>query len=175
MSSVLMIGYGNASRRDDGVALHILRRLRAKLGLAVDDLDDEEEGEMDPELGMLVVHQLGPELAESISQYEYVIFLDAHVEGTLWEPVHWQEITPGYRPNIVTHHLKPESVLALCHSLYQRSPKGYVLSVLGTDFDFGDELSPETSARADLAVERLMVFLAEQGITLGESDVSPPG
>ena len=164
MPSVLMIGYGNASRRDDGVAVHILQRLRERLGLPVDELDEDRGTELDPTLAMLAVHQLGPELAEIIAQYESVIFIDAHVEGTLWSPVHWQEIIPAYRASIVTHHLKPESVLALCNSLYGRNPKGYTLSVLGTDFDFGEELSSGTSARADQAVARLLAFLRVEGV-----------
>jgi hydrogenase maturation protease len=87
-----------------------------------------------------------------------VVFVDAHVEGTAWSPVHWQEITPAYDPGFVTHHLKPQTLLALCLSLYAKRPQGYILSVLGTDFDFGEELSSTTSARAEEAVERLEQF-----------------
>jgi hydrogenase maturation protease len=162
MPSVLLIGYGNISRRDDGVALHILQRLRTRLGLVPSELDEDADGELDASLAMLAVHQLGPELAETIVGYDAVVFIDAHVEGVAWEPVHWQEIAPAYRPNIVTHHLRPDSVLALCVSLYGHGPRGFVLSVLGTDFDFGEELSADTSAFADQAMALLLTFLQGQ-------------
>ncbi|MBN1402305.1 MAG: hypothetical protein JXA74_15805, partial [Anaerolineae bacterium] len=104
--------------------------------------------------------QLAPELAESLAECDIVIFVDAHVDGAGWEPLHWQEVTPAYESSLVGHHLKPASVVALTESLYGRSPRPYVLSVLGTDFDFGEGLSAGTSKRADLAVERLLAFLA---------------
>jgi Ni,Fe-hydrogenase maturation factor len=41
--AVLIIGYGNLSRRDDSVAWHIMQRLRQRLGLPIDDLDLEQD------------------------------------------------------------------------------------------------------------------------------------
>ncbi len=32
-NSILIVAYGNLSRRDDGVAFHVVRRLRERLGL----------------------------------------------------------------------------------------------------------------------------------------------
>lgn len=157
-ASTLIIGYGNVSRRDDGVALHILRRLRARLGLPPDDLIEPGES-AGAALAMVCVHQLVPELAETLISYDTVVFVDAHVKGAGWDPLHWQEVEPAYRSGMVSHHLKPAALLALNRSLYGRSPTGYLLSVLGHDFDFGEELSPETNELAEQAVERLLGFL----------------
>jgi hydrogenase maturation protease len=163
MPSILIIGYGNASRRDDGVAFHILSHLRACLGLPERPLDEEVDDPAERP-AMIVGHQLGPELVELIVKYDIVVFVDAHTEGTGWEPVHWQEITPSLRSGMVSHHLKPGTLLALCDSIYGHSPRGYALSVLGTDFDFGDDLAPETATRAAQAVERLVAFWHEHGV-----------
>ena len=169
MSSVLLIAYGNVSRRDDGVAIHILRRLRGSLGLPIVADDDEVEEHLAKQVAALVVHQLGPELVEDMVSYDCVVFMDAHTEAPGWEPVHWQTITPAYRPSIVTHHVRPETLLALCLSLYSRCPRGYILSVLGIDFDLGEELSPETAARVEQALAHLRAWLAsEEAINLGE-------
>jgi hydrogenase maturation protease len=159
----LIIGYGNISRRDDSVAMHIIRRLRDRLGMP-EWQGESEPNETDENPATIFLHQLAPELAEGIAHYDLVVFVDAHVEGVGWEPVHRQEITPAYRANMVTHHLKPDSVLAFCRSLYGRCPKGYIVSVLGHDFDFGEELSPATSALADEAVEGLVDLLRTEGI-----------
>jgi hydrogenase maturation protease len=161
---LLLIGYGNMSRRDDGVAFHVLERLRQRLGLPSSSADAEEAVWIEDRLSIMQLHQLTPELAEELVQYSDVVFIDAHVEGVDWEPVHWQSISPAYRSSMVSHHLNPTSLLALCETLYGCHPAGYVLSVLGIDFDFGDQLSPETSARADRAVLRLIEFVRAKGL-----------
>jgi len=160
ISSLLIVGYGNTSRRDDGVALHVLRRLRAVLGLSLDDWEANSslcpDGGARKPLAMICMHQLAPEMAELVAQYDAVIFMDAHVAAAGWEPVAWQELCPAYQTGLVGHHLKPSVILALSRSLYGHSPRGYTLSILGHDFDFGETLSPETS---DLAGEALFLLL----------------
>jgi hydrogenase maturation protease len=163
VSSILLIGYGNLSRRDDGVAFHILQRLRMRLGLAAELADDSEEVISAQRLGMVFLHQLAPELAETLAEYDAVVFLDAHVSDVGWEPVRWARIEPIYEPSIVGHHLKPTVVLALCQTLYGAAPEGYTLSVEGHDFDFGEELSLATSSWADQAVEHLLGLLCLSG------------
>ncbi len=158
---VLLIGYGNLSRRDDGVALHILRRLRSRLGLAPGELDTDGGIEPGTNVAMMCVHQLTPELAETANNYDILVYIDAHVAETNWEPVRWTEIKAAFQYGMIGHHLKPGTILALCQSLYGKKPSGYMLSVLGHDFDFGQELSPETSALADQAVGRLESSLRE--------------
>ena len=163
MTSVLIIGYGNLSRRDDGVAFHIIARLRQRLGLT-SQLDEDESDTLGERPATMLVHQLGPEIAETLVRYDAVVFVDAHVAGTDWAPVHWQEIATALRSSMVSHHLKPGVLLNLANSLYGHAPRGYALSVLGTDFDFGETLAPDTSSRADEAVERLLAFLRAEGV-----------
>jgi len=57
-------------------------------------------------------------------------------------------------------------LLALCQTLFGHAPKAYVLSVLGHDFDFGDELSAETSALAEEAVGRLVNLVPSENATV---------
>lgn len=161
--SALLIGYGNLSRRDDGVALYVLQRLRQRLGLAPEELATEAHIEPGTNLAMMCVHQLTPELAETACDYDIVIYIDAHVSGTDWEPVRWARIEAVIQSGMVGHHLKPGVILALCESLYGKNPTGYMLSILAHDFDFGEGLSAETSALADRAVDRLEGFLRARG------------
>jgi len=142
-----------------------MQRLRRRLGLPLGELDDED-GDASGDPAMIYVHQLGPELAEALSQHDLVVFVDAHVEGANWQPVHWQEIFPAYRSRMVSHHLTPDVLLALCQTLFGHAPKAYVLSVLGHDFDFGDELSAETSALAEEAVGRLVNLVPSENATV---------
>ncbi len=167
--SVLLVGYGNPSRRDDGVAEHILRRLLGKLGL--DDASLEEEIVAQAEgLGMVCLHQLAPELAETVAEYDVVVFIDAHVEGVPWDDLSLQRVEPVVEPGMLGHHLKAGVILALCETLYDSRPEAYLLSVLGHDFDFGDKLSAETSRLADEAVERLIGLLEANAMATNEEE-----
>ena len=62
----LVIGYGNTLRSDDGVG--------AKVAAAVAELAL-------PGVVALVLHQLTPELAETISEARAVVFVDAAVDA----------------------------------------------------------------------------------------------
>jgi hydrogenase maturation protease len=173
VTSAIILAYGNASRQDDGVAFHVVARLRERLGLlpSADEASDSfltthacASDYVSENLAILCMHQLTPELSETLTHYDIAIFVDAHVQGTDWEDMHWQQVVPAYRPSMVSHHLKPDALLELCRSLFAHAPRGYILSVLGTAFDFGEELSIETSARAERAVERLVAFLDSEKV-----------
>ena len=165
---VLLVGYGNSSRRDDGVAEHILRRLFERLGLDPEGLMMDDDVEQRPGLGAKLVHQLAPELAELAAQYDIVVFIDAHVPGMDWEPVEWQVIEPTVEGGMSGHHLKPGVILSLSDTLYGQRPEAYMLSVLGHNFDFGETLTAETSELADQAVERLLRLVGACGLASGE-------
>jgi hydrogenase maturation protease len=162
--SLLLVGYGNSSRRDDGVAEHILRRLLAALGLDPEALTAEDDREQAPGLRAVLVQQLAPELAELAWRHDTVVFIDAHVPGAGWEPVEWQAIEPAVQGGMSGHHLKPGVILTLCETLYGRRPEAYMLSVLGHNFDFGETLTAETSALADQAVARLLELVSADGL-----------
>ena len=96
--------------------------------------------------------------------WDRVTVSDAFLHTAGWDPVAWWRIEPVYTSSMITHQLKPSVVLALSDSLYGRCPEAYTLSVLGHDFDFGEELAPDTSALADQAVSRLIDLLALMGV-----------
>ena len=128
----LVIGYGNDSRRDDGVGWFVIKRLQ-ELELANVDLQ--------------TAHQLEVEAAETISRYDAVIFVDAAIPEAP-EPIQRTVVTPDFRSHAVAHYLTPADVLALCKTLYQREPKAVLFSIRGRDFNFGTTLTPEVEATA---------------------------
>jgi hydrogenase maturation protease len=150
----LVIGYGNPSRRDDGVGLTVVNGLRERL--ARPPLLEGEDGydQLGSPVDTLFLQQLMPELAETLAGYDRVWFVDAHV-GVIPDLVRRVALNPGFDPASVSHHLKPESLLALAAQLYGRAPRGELFSVRGYDFDFGEGLSPETAAGARQVVVEL--------------------
>jgi hydrogenase maturation protease len=151
LKKLLILGYGNPDREDDGVAWHILQALTLRLGSAEPESYEDEF----PEFALLdlAFHlQLTPEMAEDISAYEYVCFIDAHT-GNIPEPVRLIELESEFQASPFTHHLTPQSLLSMCETIYGKKPDAALLSVLGHRFLFSRQLSKETSRLVPQAVE----------------------
>jgi hydrogenase maturation protease len=129
---ILIIGYGNDSRNDDGVGWRVIDQLAQK------DMRGVE---------LLTLHQLEVDLAETIREYDVVIFVDAAVPESL-HAVTRTTVEGQWQPHAVAHVLTPPDLLGLCQTLYAVRPKGFLFSIRGHDFNFGMTLSPATEAAA---------------------------
>jgi len=127
MARLLILGYGNPLRGDDGVGWHAVHRLR------------ERSAELDADV--MSCHQLTPELAEAVSRAERVIFIDARV-GPTPGTVEVSEVAAG-APEYPTfsHHLDAATLVALVQGLYGRAPEAWILAVTGESFAYTDQLS----------------------------------
>ena len=155
--NTLIIGFGNPDRQDDGVAWHILAMLAKKLGRPIPSMDEGffPNGE-NPDL--LFVLQLTPELADTISAYQRVCFIDAHT-GNVPEDVNMVEVKAEYQRSPFTHHMTANTCLSLVQTIYGRNPQAILVSVRGYEFSFSHELSPATLQLSKQAVERIMDWL----------------
>ncbi len=159
-SHVLVAGFGNLYRRDDGVARFVVNALRERLGRDPLDEMDDGFGDLGHPVDTVVLHQLVPELAEDLKDYDLVIFVDAHVGSGIPELIHEEMLEVVYRAPFVYHQTHPSTVLALTMQLYDRAPRAMLLSLLGHDFDFGAGLSDETAALVEPAVNRILELSA---------------
>jgi hydrogenase maturation protease len=157
----LVIGYGNPSRRDDGAGLAVVNGLRERLGRP--PLAEGEDGfeELGAAVDTLFLQQLMPELAETLARYDRVWFVDAHV-GLVADLVRRVTLEPGFEPASVSHHLKPETLLALAAQLFGRAPRAELFSIRGSDFDFGAGLSSDTAEGARQVVVELWSRTADE-------------
>jgi hydrogenase maturation protease len=129
---VLIIGYGNPLRADDGLGWQAADRLAAGL--------------KDAPVEALAVHQLTPELGESIRDAGLVIFIDAAHEG---QPGTWTcaPVQPDMTPcPSLAHHLTPGRLLAYAQALFDASPPALVISVTGASFGYGEKPSRRVEA-----------------------------
>ncbi len=124
MPRVLIIAIGNPLRSDDGLAWH-----------AADALSRDANA---PEI--LRVHQLAPEIAETVSHATIVIFVDAASEGTPGE-VTCQNVSASATDAPFSHHLTPGVVIALAETIYAAHPTAFSVTMAGECFDHGDALS----------------------------------
>lgn len=124
---VLVIAYGNPLRCDDGIAWQAAEKLRRKFA-------------SNTEVSIICVHQLTPELAQDASSAGTVVFLDA-AENVEPGAAMCQAIASSAGELHFSHRLTPGHVLALCDQLYGASPRGFLISIHGENFDHGETRS----------------------------------
>ncbi len=99
-----------------------------------------------PELEVLVRQQLTPDLAETASHFQLVIFIDAARDCPPGELRCERIAHAGNRSQVAapsfSHSLSPASLLAWTAELYARFPDAYYISVGGASFAEGESLSP---------------------------------
>ena len=154
MTRTLVIGYGNPSRRDDGVGLAAINLLRARMGLQPLDEANEWLSDTGQTLDTLFQQQLTLELVETLARYDRVFLVDAHV-GVYPELVHRERVAPRESPGLVSHILKPEHLLALAERVNGRAPDTTLYSVRGFDFNFGEQLSPATAEGVEQVIAEI--------------------
>jgi hydrogenase maturation protease len=160
MDRVLIIGYGNPYRRDDGVALYVINAIRERVRLPALEPDEDGLDELGgAPLDTVMLHQLLPELAPVLANYRTVVFVDAHA-GTIPEDVRVVPVTEEYGFQAVTHHMSPGMLLALARAASGTAPQAYLVSIRGDDFDFGTELSELSKKHAAEAVETILALIA---------------
>ncbi len=160
---VLILGYGNPDRQDDGVGYQALLQVAERLGR--NNLDDPYEAlipqGLNPDLWFDL--QLKPEMAEDLSRYDQIFFIDAHT-GSVPEEIGWRELQGEFQTSPLTHHLTPESCLSLTETLYGKKPDAVLISIRGYEFGFTDELSQPTRALLSQVIDRIMGWLNDRGI-----------
>ena len=117
-----------------------------------------------PEADFAFHLQLTPELAEDLTYYDRVCFVDAHT-GKIPTNVQVVDLAPEYQTSPFTHHLTPEMLLSMSQELYQKTPEAILVSVRGYEFGFETELSPFTSSLVTEAVERTVGWLKAEEVS----------
>jgi hydrogenase maturation protease len=140
-AGVLVVGYGNQLRGDDGFGCHAVALLAA---------DPRLEGAT-----VLARHQLTPELATDIAGASLVVLVDASVDGAPGS-VAVRSIQPRWdSPLSWSHHLDPAALAGLADALYDHVPPMVLISVGGAAFAAGDRLSPAVQRMLPEVVERV--------------------
>lgn len=158
---VLIVGYGNALRTDDGVGWHAAERL-------ADDprLDGSE---------VFRRHQLTPDLALDISRAAFVVLVDAShgpPAGTFTVERVDRAVSTA---TTWSHHLGPASLVALAHELYGRAPDVYLVSVGVASFEIGDRLSPVVEAALPRVIGAVAELVASRAADPGAHLVADRG
>lgn len=140
MIQTLIIGYGNALRGDDGAGCIAAELLRKRV--------------RGPNVEVLSLQQLTPELMEPISRARQVTFIDASVVGKSggFDCI---PLRPAPACSRFTHQVTPETLLAGAQSLYGRAPEATLYTIPGRSFEIGQELTPSVRRAVEALVEEL--------------------
>ena len=154
--TVLLIGYGNPGRLDDGLgpALATAIERRNIPGVTVD-----------------ATYQLNVEDAVAVAEHDVVILADADVAGP--EPFGFRSIGPKRDLSFSSHSVEPEALLDLAQRLFGATGKGYILGIRGYRFnEFGEWLSDCAEANLAEAVEFVESVLRERNFRDAVNDVN---
>jgi hydrogenase maturation protease len=130
---LLILGYGNPGRLDDGLGPACVEALRPF------DL---------PGVTLESDYQLTVEDAALAAEHEVVVFVDATVTGP--EPFDFFEVQPTETLSFSSHVVEPGAVITLAESLFGARIHAFTLAIRGYQFnEFGEYLSQQ--ARNNLA------------------------
>ena len=142
---MLIIGYGNPLRGDDGVGWRVAEAARAAL----------PEGAAT----VLTVHQLTPELAEPISRAGRVVFVDAAAAGEPGTVNCFALEEAGKLPALQgTHQTTPDALLAMAGELFGRRPPATMVTIVGESFEVSEALTPVVVAAVPEAVKYIVAL-----------------
>jgi len=156
MIRALILACGNSLRGDDAVALHVARELRSGL--------------CEPETATHSATQWTPELAESISEAEVVIFVDA---SAVLPPgaVQTRSVSPiPDAPGSFSHRSSPSGLLALAKNLYGAIPsRAFLITIGAQSFELSEKLSEPVRLAIPEVIERIKAILS--GISLPSDEL----
>lgn len=122
---ILVYGYGNPGRLDDGLGPALVAALERR-GLERVTTDSD--------------YQLTVEDAAEVAEHDVTIFVDADVDGP--EPFWFDEIEPDGSLGFSSHSVSPQKLLDMSRGLLGKAAKGYILGIRGYEFnEFGERLS----------------------------------
>jgi hydrogenase maturation protease len=150
MKKILIYGYGNPGRQDDG------------LGARFTELC--EEWVQTNNLQHITVdcnYQLNVEDAALISDFDLVVFVDASVVDDV-DNFRLETIAAdNSRIEFSMHAVSVGYVVDLCFKMYGKSPLSYVLHIKAYEFDFKEELTDNAQQNMMAAFGFLKEFLLE--------------
>ena len=121
---MLVLGYGNPGRQDDGLGPAVAAEIDA-LGW--------------PNVTAYDNYQLNIEDAMDVAAHDVVWFVDAAKAGP--SPYDLRDLSAASTIEFTSHILRPEAVLAIARQYYGKSPQAFLLAIRGYQFEFVEELT----------------------------------
>ncbi len=132
---MLVIGFGNPLRGDDGAGPSVARASDLAL----------------PGVTVITPHQLLPELAPEVAAADVVVFIDAST-GIPAGEIRCQAVDPAVTPGI-GHVLSPAALVGLGLAAFGHAPHAWLVEIGTASFDVGASITPAVADALPRAVE----------------------
>jgi hydrogenase maturation protease len=143
---ILVLGYGNPGRQDDGLGPAAATLIDAMGWSDVTAFDN---------------YQLNIENALDVAAHDVVWFVDAAKTGPAPYVVH--DLAPSLNFDFTSHLVRPETIMAMAGHYFGGTPKAFLLAIRGYEFEFVEALTPEAKDNlqraAAMLAERISAFL----------------
>lgn len=152
--NILIYGYGNPGRRDDGLGNAFVNNL--------------EQWVVQENLSGITFdsnYQLNIEDAEAIADKDLVIFADASAEAI--DDFVLTPVNASTQVAFTTHAASPGYIVELCKQLYGRVPATYLMHIKGYAWDFSEGLSEEAEENMKKAMDFIKAKLKDPEEMIG--------
>ncbi|MEX2602982.1 MAG: hypothetical protein WD361_02205 [Gracilimonas sp.] len=153
-TNILIYGYGNPGRQDDGLAKMLIDKAEAWV-----------EKKRFKNVSLDVNYQLQVEDITDMYDKDLVIFADASMEENV-EDFLITPLTANDQATFSMHAVAPAYLLALCQKIYGLHPLSYLLHIRGYEWNLNEEITPEALQNLDKAWETLQLILNEPELFL---------
>jgi hydrogenase maturation protease len=136
---ILIYGYGNPGRQDDGLGNAFVNRVRE--WVAIEGLHDFHFDSN---------YQLNIEDADAIADKDLVIFADASEEDI--EDFCLSKVDGTSKVSFTTHAASPGYIVKLCEELFNKKPLVLLLHIKGYQWEFKEGISEKAGANLNAAL-----------------------
>jgi len=143
---ILVYGYGNPGRQDDGLGNELVRRLEEWV---------IAEGLVD--IAFDSNYQLNIEDADAVAQNDLVIFADSSEEDI--EDFCLSSVDGKGKLAFTTHAASPSYIVKLCQELFQKNPRVFLLHIKGYEWAFQEGLSDKAEENLVKALDFMKMML----------------
>ncbi|MFH0893759.1 MAG: hydrogenase maturation protease [Bacteroidota bacterium] len=151
MKKILIYGYGNPGRQDDGLGAALVEMLEQWAHEnKIENVDFDTN------------YQLNIEDALTISEYDTVVFADATIEEDVKDFL-FDELKPSRAIIEFTMHASsPGYILDLCHKMYNKNPEAWLMHIKGYEWELKEGVTEKANANLIKSVAQLKKWISER-------------
>jgi hydrogenase maturation protease len=154
---ILVYGYGNPGRQDDGLGVALVERLEswaAERQLTGVSFENN--------------YQLNIEDAVAISDKDVVIFVDASREDI--DDFCLTEVDGSGKLSFTTHAASPDYIVKLCRELFDYQPRALLLHIKGYEWDLEEGITEPARDNLEKAEPYLKSILEDPQLALASQE-----
>ena len=151
---ILIYGYGNPGRQDDGLGNAMVEKLES--WVKSEKLDGFEFDSN---------YQLNIEDAAAIHDKDLVIFVDASTEDIA--DFEFSAVDASTQVAFTSHAASPGYIVGLCRDIYGKIPPTYLLHTKGYTWEFKEGLSDKAIENLEMAFAAIKEKLRNPGHLIG--------